>query len=483
MKYLFFILFPLFCFGQTITLSDSDIRAFYGAAGHGKDALGGRGDNIYQVTNTDNSGAGSFRQAIADANTNGGGVIIFRVGGTITLSEYIPISVDNLTIAGQTAPGDGIQFTSTGSNFVAGRGLLQFNGSDIVVRHIRVRQASSVAIDNFRFYGSSTVKTDVIFDHISSSHSEDGNWDCNWINGITVMNSLFSQSLGSGHMLFIADGVQNRTTNVTAYRNVFQGNMRMPRVQEYAKAEFINNYAYGYSGTGNPSQVSVGAWFDAIGNYYEGPNITTSTRIYDLASGGSAPQSSIQTWFDDNLSDGSSAVIDPVLLAEEELSRNLPSEITAIAASSVYTTLIDSVGAGVGTAQGLDSFDASVISTIKAKGTFSADTDKSEIPTMTGGTPYADSDGDGLSDEYEIANGGGTTGISPNTRPSSATLVNGTTIDQSGVTNFATAGYTHMDIFLGELAGDWTGGSGGSGGGSSTPDSKKNGTSAMLIAH
>ena len=108
-------------------LASAQILAFPGAEGWGRFSTGGRGGDVYAVTNLNNDGPGSLREAVQEGNRT----VVFRVSGTIILETDLIISQSNITIAGQTAPGDGICLRKST--------LKIKHAHDIIIRYLRVR--------------------------------------------------------------------------------------------------------------------------------------------------------------------------------------------------------------------------------------------------------------------------------------------------------------------------------------------------------
>src|SRR5512133_1880471 len=133
--------------------------AFPGAEGHGRFASGGRGGEVYAVTNLNDEGPGSLRDGISAPRRT----IVFQVSGTIDLKSDLVISNSNITIAGQSAPGDGICLK---------RYPLRIDGAnEIVVRYLRVRPGDEAKkpLDGIEVRDA----RNVILDHCSVSWSLD----------------------------------------------------------------------------------------------------------------------------------------------------------------------------------------------------------------------------------------------------------------------------------------------------------------------
>ncbi len=156
--------------------------AFPGAQGFGRFARGGRYGRVIEVTNLHDSGPGSFRDA---AEASGPRTLVFRVSGVIPLESPITVTHPYLTIAGQTAPGDGICLRGHPFGTSAG-------SSDIIVRHLRVRVGDEAA----RSYdGMGLGGGDTIFDHCSISWSIDEGLDSRTARNATFQRCLISEAL------------------------------------------------------------------------------------------------------------------------------------------------------------------------------------------------------------------------------------------------------------------------------------------------
>lgn len=153
-----------------ICTTPSGLPVFPGAVGFGTTTPAGRHGKILEVTSLDDDGPGTLREAV---RTSGARIIVFRVGGTITLNSHLEIHEPFLTIAGQTAPGDGI--------LINGAGLVIFT-HDILVQHIRIRPGAFSEIDPAvndalgilgKDVGTNNDAFNIVIDHVSAGWGED----------------------------------------------------------------------------------------------------------------------------------------------------------------------------------------------------------------------------------------------------------------------------------------------------------------------
>ena len=219
------------------------LPAFPGAEGYGMFTAGGRGGTVYRVTTLADYGVedepipGSLREAL---EAEGPRVVVFRVAGTIGLARPLAIENGRLTVAGQTAPGEGV----TLKNYA-----LDVNGDDVVIRHLRVRPGDVAGIEQDAV---SIRGRNVVLDHVSASWGTDETVSLSsGARNVTIQWSLVSESLnrsvhhkgahGYGTLLSDADSV---TIHHTAY--VFHAS-RNPRPKDVL-LDFRNNLIYGFGG-------------------------------------------------------------------------------------------------------------------------------------------------------------------------------------------------------------------------------------------
>ncbi len=234
--------------------------AFSGAVGFGAGATGGSGGSTYHVTNLNDSGPGSFRDAVSAS----GRIIVFDVGGYITLSSAVSVK-SNLTIEGDTAPGQGIG--------LMGREVSFAKSSNDIVRYVRFRQGT-LDPNTGKSALSLSSASDMIFDHVSV---EFGSWDdidAVGAKNITVQDSIIADPIGQRF------GAHTETGPFTWYHDVFaNSHNRNPLAK--ANTQFIDNVVYGYQGgytAGNSSGVFT---HDVVDNYFiAGPETSSPSDAY-----------------------------------------------------------------------------------------------------------------------------------------------------------------------------------------------------------
>lgn len=409
-----------------------DLRAFPGAVGFGKDTTGGRGGRVVYVTNLDDSGEGSLRDAL---QMTGPRTVVFRVGGTIDANSPLTISADNgdVTIAGQTAPGDGIAIRGAELRVLA---------SNVIVRYLRIRPGPDTTgsnEDGLRIIAySGRLVEDVIVDHCSITWAKDEVFAVGGIGAgtrvqdVTVQNTIMGENIDTQYGLLL----WNRATNISVYGNYFVHNKERNIRSSTCTSTFemVNNVVYSYVAATRPTYENV---FDVIGNVFiTNPAVTDRFQTVRLeASTNNCPDGMIErtrAHISDNILDDGVATVSGNLDPYLESAPTQDSGLVARPASEVAEWVYADVGA---TFPARDAADARVIEHARTRtGEFlRSPADVGGYPALAGGEPYPDDDADGMDDEWEAR-----VGLDPSDGADGAT-------DRDG------DGYTNLEEFLHRL--------------------------------
>jgi pectate lyase len=265
------------------------VPAFPGAEGYGANATGGRGGDVYHVTSlADTSTPGTLRYGIKNAPA-GGRTIVFDISGTITLTSTLKVDKSKITIAGQTAPGQGISL----KNY-----QLTVSGNDLIIRHIRSRLGTDAyqEADTIGITGGNNV----ILDHCSASWSVDETLSASDTSTtLTVQYCYITESLNDsihskgphGYGSLLRPDVN---AWYSFHHNLYaHHNSRNPRPGTYNNSllalDFRNNVIYdwgdqaGYSGNDGNEYVNM----NYVGNYLVAGPSTDSGELTDAFQGGS----------------------------------------------------------------------------------------------------------------------------------------------------------------------------------------------------
>jgi autotransporter-associated beta strand protein len=268
----------------------AQVLAFPEAEGFGRFATGARtnlaSSTVYHVTNLNNSGAGSLRDALSQSNR----FVVFDVGGIINLSSVVTVA-SNITIAGQTAPG-GIQVYGNRVGFTGTNNLIS--------RHWAIRMGTAPGREDA---ASIARGTNMIFDHMSITWGVDGTFDISpnegeIIDNVTIQNTIVGQGLdvvghSTGGLMEPGEG-----KHLSVIKSLFTDHVtRNPKVK--GENEFINNVVYGFTeagyimGGGSSSLSNA----NVMGNYF----IRGPVGSADPFSGGNA---NFDIYANDNWIDG-----------------------------------------------------------------------------------------------------------------------------------------------------------------------------------
>ena len=242
--------------------------AFKGAEGYGRFARGGRGGDVYVVTNLNDSGPGSLRAAV---EAEGPRVIVFDVGGLITLESPLVINDERVTVAGQTAPGKGV--TIRKHKF----GLS--GAEDVIIRFIRVRPGdiAGITLDGMGMQGSDHC----IIDHCSISWTLDEAFSSRSARNITLQKTLIAEALNvAGHKNYPPGTQHGYAASISGLVGSFHHNLLAHCAgRNWSLAGGLDNaglhtgsldirnnvvYNYGYRTTDGGAQ-----YVNFVGNYYK----------------------------------------------------------------------------------------------------------------------------------------------------------------------------------------------------------------------
>lgn len=411
--------------GGTTTAASCDeteLVAFPCAEGYGKTTSGGRAGKVYEVTTLGGSGAGSLGDAI---KASGKRTIVFRVGGTI--NGNFNISSGDVTIAGQTAPGDGIEINGT----------LSINANNIIVRYIRVRGNGSGDVITGGHYNKN-----IIFDHVSASYSSDEIFSVYWIYDITIQWSIISEACSGDHKFGGIWGGER----ASYHHNLFAHNTdRNPRIASGAGHNDVrNNVIYNwknetiYGGeriqtNDNKKTSGDGCWVNVVGNYLKpGPGtLTAIERHARICSpwtqrGGAANygkwyvSDNVVVGHDDITKDNWKGVFPNDVEGGKTndqasipgLKLETPAEFMPIRQQTAEAAYNDVLAHGGCSLPARDAVDKRIIEEVRtgtaSKGDNGFVTSVSQTdghPPLKSGTAPTDSDHDGMPDEWETANG------------------------------------------------------------------------------
>jgi hypothetical protein len=263
--------------GNPSDLPQASVPAFPGAQGGGKYTFGGRGGKVYVVTNLNDSGPGSFREACESAGPR---IVVFNVAGIIHLKMPIFIDAPYITIAGQTAPGDGV--------CIAGQSVL-VNTHDVVIRYLRFRRGIADIFNRDDSLGGNPVGN-VIVDHCSCSWGGDeslsmyrhmyqtpaGKWLKLPTVNITIQWCIISETLNTfNHSLGGTWGGRNTGFD----HNLFACNTgRNPSIGMSYDFNFVNNVLFNWEGR-TIDGGDMGSEYNIINNYFKPGPDTPDTAI------------------------------------------------------------------------------------------------------------------------------------------------------------------------------------------------------------
>lgn len=437
----------------------NSLPAFPGAEGFAGNITGGRGGVVIEVTNLNNDGAGSLREAI---NQTGKRTVIFRVSGNIVLESNLSINNGDITIAGQTAPGDGITLQGY---------PLKVNADNVIIRFIRSRLGDETDIEDDAMNGR--YNQGVIIDHCTMSWSVDETASFYDNENFTMQYCLISESLYNSvhekgkHGYGGIWGGRGATFhhNLLAHHTSRNPRFCGSRYSNLANEELIdfrNNVIFNWGG--NSIYGAEGGSYNLVNNYFKsGPATNSSVRSRIIApnadDGTNNQPAGIWGVFyvDGNYVNGYSEVTEDNWIgvhASISDKNDIKSEtefevdsVTTHSAKIAFEHVLAQSGASLPKRDPVDNrIISEVISGIptygasygEGKGIIDTQSDVGGWPELVSETPPTDTDHDGMPDDWENANG-----LDPSDYS-----------DRNG--DIKNNGYTNLEDYLNELVEQYT---------------------------
>lgn len=451
--------------------SQTGAPAFPGAEGHGRYVTGGRGGKIVHVTNLNDSGTGSLREAVSGTAKK---IVIFDVSGNIDLKSDLKIGA-NTTIAGQTAPGEGITLRYY---------TVRPNGNNIIIRFIRVRRGQAKNINDGADAMWAKNFTGMIIDHCSlswgidecGSFYDNADFTLQWSTVTESLNNaghtkgahgyggIWGGKSASFHHNLLAHHT-NRSPRLNGARYGWRAASKTSYYNSILaeQVDLRNNVIYNW-GTGNGAYGGMGGYHNIVNNYYKyGPSTKNKYRVFQVSHTDGKSDELLPAgiyghfyingnyvrdkgenydWSGVTIDDGNATVEDTIKLTEPVATGTVTThtadavfeKVLTYAGMSLYRDAVDTRNAeeartGTATYKGSVTKLAGIIDTQEDVGGYP------ELPSVSRPADF-DTDGDGMPDEWETANG---------LNPNDASDANLYTIDT------AKQWYTNVEVYLNSL--------------------------------
>lgn len=392
---------------------ESPLPVFPGAEGFGSRTPAGRGGKVIEVTSLADSGLGTLRAALADPNPR---IIIFRVGGTIEAKEPLTINHPFVTLAGQTAPGDGILIKNAG---------LQVATHDVLIQHLRIRPGNEGVVDPenndaIQINGASNV----VIDHVSASWGEDETVQT-WFGShdITFSWCLVSEALDKsrhpkgrhGGGFLVGDGSERITIH---HCLIAHNDFRNPLISQSSLVDLIENVIYNWGRSAaeiySDNKTDLATQLNFIGNVFiNGPS--SSSGLFELVINSEPKEGKALPliYAKDNMgpSRTSPGSDEYALISLGWGGKPIPDEyraakpfetksVSRLQESDPTNSVL--VGAGA-TLPRRDAVDRRLAESLRKKQgrMINSPSEAGGYPNMKGGKPPLDSDHDGMPDEWE----------------------------------------------------------------------------------